>query len=228
MTVRVLRGDCRTILPTLPANSVHSVADSNVIRYNFGMKNIPIDVLAYAAGVIDSDGSIGIRRSTYAKRVRGDARNPIYSTRVCVKQVERDAVALLKDSFGGALMVERSTLKNGRPFYYWEIHSRQATAMLRALLPYLRIKRRQAENCLALYALIDGAMRTKVLGTRLLPHWTGKAVMVRTMGHTDEHVAACEALYLKAKQLNVVGMKGGPDERQTTDRGCTRDTANAA
>jgi len=28
MSVRMLRGDCRTILPTLPANSVHCVVTS--------------------------------------------------------------------------------------------------------------------------------------------------------------------------------------------------------
>jgi len=37
MSVRVLRGDCRTILPTLPANSVHCVVTSPVVWYNYGM-----------------------------------------------------------------------------------------------------------------------------------------------------------------------------------------------
>jgi len=204
-----------------------AVDNVTTLRYNTGMSNIPIEVLAYAAGVIDSDGSIGIRRSTYAKRVRGDAHNPIYSARVCIKQVEPEAVTLLKASFGGSLMVERASLKNGRPFYYWEIHSRQAAAMLRMLLPYLRIKRKQAENCLALYTLIDEARRTKLLGTRTMPHWTGKIVTVRTMGHTDEHVAACESLYLKGKRLNSVGVKGVRDD-QTIDRRLPRSAGNAA
>lgn len=195
--------------------------------YDVGMNHIPTEVLAYAAGVIDSDGSIGIRRSTYAKRVRGDARNPIYSARVGVKQVETQAVSLLKETFGGTLYSQDNVLQNGRPLYTWETHSRQAAAALRLLLPFLRIKRRQAENCLALYALMDGAMRSKQLGTRDMRHWTGKVVTVRTMGHTDEHVAACEALYLKAKQLNSVGVKGVRDDN-ITDRGLPRIAANAA
>lgn len=99
--------------------------------------------------------------------------------------------------------------------------------MLRQLLPHLRIKRRQAENCLALHELIDGAVRSKVLGTRTLHHWAGKQVTVRTMGHTDEHVAACEALYLKAKQLNSVGVKGVRDD-QAISRGLSGSVANAA
>ncbi len=197
------------------------------LKYHLGVKNVSNEVLAYCAGVIDSDGCIGVRRSTYAKRVRGDARNPIYSARVCAKQVEPEAVTLLKETFGGSLMVERATLKNGRPFFYWEIHSRQASAMLQSLLPFLRIKRKQAVNCLALYALMDGSVRSKLLGTRALPHWTGKIVTVRTMGHTDEHVAACEVLYLKAKQLNAVGMKGVRID-QDIERGLSRGAPNAA
>lgn len=198
-----------------------------VTLYDAGMTDIPIEVLAYSAGVIDSDGSIGIRRSTYAKRVRGDAHNPIYSARVCAKQVEPDAVTLMKHTFGGTLMLQGPSVTRGKPLHYWEIHSRQAAVMLRLLLPHLRIKRRQAENCLALYALMDAASRTKLLGTRNLPHWTGKVVTVRTMGHTDEHVAACEALYLKAKQLNAVGMKGVRGD-QAISRGLSGSAANAA
>lgn len=215
--IRIIQGDAN-----------YTVDNVTMLRYSAGMTNIPNEILAYSAGVIDSDGSIGIRRSTYAKRVRGDAHNPIYSARVCVKQVEPDAVQLMKGAFGGSLMIERSSLKNGRPFYYWEIHSRQAAAMLRMLLPYLRIKRKQAENCLALYMLIDGAKRTKPLGTRTMPHWTGKVVTVRTMGHTDEHVAACEALYLKGKQLNSVGVKGVADECQDINRGLPASAADVA
>lgn len=186
------------------------------------------EILAYCAGVIDSDGSIGIRRSTYAKRVRGDAHNAIYSARVCAKQVTPEAISLLKETFGGALMLQGPSVTRGKPLHYWEIHSRQAATALRLLLPHLRIKRRQAENCLALYDLMDGAVRSKQLGTREMRHWTGKVVTVRTMGHTDEHVAACESLYLEAKRLNSVGVKGGPDECQGSDRGLSRHIANAA
>ena len=39
-------------------------------------------VLAYMAGVLDSDGYIGVHRSDYAMRVRGDAGQVIYSPRV--------------------------------------------------------------------------------------------------------------------------------------------------
>ena len=47
---------------------------------------------AYCAGVIDSDGYIGVHRNTYAMRVRGDAGQAVYQPRVQVKQVESGAV----------------------------------------------------------------------------------------------------------------------------------------
>jgi hypothetical protein len=228
VTIQLLTGDVRDVLPSLADASVHCVVDNvTTFRYIPGMNNIPIEALAYSAGVIDSDGSIGIRRSTYGMRKRGDRVTPGYWARINVKQVEIEAVSLLRELFGGNLRTEHNTLKNGRPFYAWQVQNQQAVRMLGLLLPYLRIKRAQAENCLTLHVLVDGAKRTKQLGTRELKHWTGKVVTVRTMGHSDDHVAACEALYLKAKQLNSVGMKGVRDD-QTIDRGCARSTADAA
>lgn len=104
--------------------------------------------LAYAAGVIDSDGCIGIRRSDYAMRVRGDATQAIYFERVTVKQVEPAAVDLLNALFPATRGITDPSAKRGRPLHYWHIHSRAAGAALVALLPYLRIKREQAINAI--------------------------------------------------------------------------------
>ena len=40
--------------------------------------------LAYLAGVMDSDGYIGVHRNTYSMRVRGDAKQPVYQARAQV------------------------------------------------------------------------------------------------------------------------------------------------
>ena len=53
-------------------------------------------ILAYLAGVIDSDGSIGIKRSTYAMR-HGNGGQATYSERVMCRQVTPEAVRLLND-----------------------------------------------------------------------------------------------------------------------------------
>lgn len=75
---------------------------------------IDVTVLAYCAGVIDSDGCIGVKRNTYSMRKVGDATQPTYSERVSIKQVEPQAVRLLKDTFGGNLHAPRSRQQTQR------------------------------------------------------------------------------------------------------------------
>jgi excisionase family DNA binding protein len=109
------------------------------------MDSAPTD-LAYAAGVIDSDGYIGVRRSTYGMRVLGDCGQAVYGPRVVVKQVTLPAIDLLQELFGGAITVSRASAARGRPLHAWEVHSAAAGVACRALLPYLRIKSAQAQN----------------------------------------------------------------------------------
>lgn len=115
--------------------------------------------LAYAAGVIDSDGSIGIHRSTYAQRVRGDAGQAVYMPRVTVKQVTPQAIDLLHDLFGGHRYAGKPTAVRGRPLIAWNVHSRLAVQVCEAVLPYLRIKRAQAVNAIEVGRLNSGTNR---------------------------------------------------------------------
>jgi len=78
-------------------------------------------ICAYLAGAIDSDGSIGIKRSTYHQRVRGDARNAVFIERVMLKQVTPQIPELLHQTFGGHLKLQKPACgKNGRPLYAWQ------------------------------------------------------------------------------------------------------------
>lgn len=104
--------------------------------------------LAYAAGVIDSDGCIRVSRSTWRARKKGDCINPTYQAVIFVRQVETEAVEFLHQAFGGYRSMTTPTAKRGRPMHSWNIHSQAAGRVLELLLPFLRIKRRQAENAL--------------------------------------------------------------------------------
>lgn len=154
--------------------------------------------LAYCAGVIDSDGTIGIKRNTYSVRVIGDSQQPTYSERVCVKQVESAAVDLLKALFGGSRYLGGPGSNRGRPILVWQVSDRKAIACLKALVPYLRIKREQALNCLALRALKEKSKRAKV---------------ARGRGHRGsaprpiELTTQMEALKVRASELNRVGIR---------------------
>lgn len=153
--------------------------------------------LAYLAGVIDSDGSISIRRSTYAMRKRGDAGAPIYSERITVRQVTPQAIELLHATFAGYRYTSDPSAKRGRPLEGWEVTDKRAHLALVALLPYLRIKRRQAENCLALRALKEQSARMRVAKGR------GHA---GAAARTPEMNADMEACYLRNRELNRVGI----------------------
>lgn len=155
-------------------------------------------LLAYAAGVIDSDGTIGIKRSTYGLRVRGDAKQPIYSERVAVKQVTAGAVDLLHELFGGTRRTEKRGC--GVPMQVWQCTDRQAADCLVRVLPYLRIKRAQADNCLILRQAKEQSKRARVAVGR--GHAGGAS---RPQNLSD----AMEAAYQRAKTLNLVGAAAG-------------------
>jgi hypothetical protein len=162
-----------------------------------GLRKLAETDLAYAAGVIDSDGTIGVKRNTYSMRVVGDCGQPTYSERVCVRQVEPEAVELLHAMFGGRLGHSKPSVKRGRSLYEWQVTDAKAAACLTALLPYLRIKSKQAENCLALRSVKESSKRARVAHGR---GHTGAAP------RSQEHSTAMEWHYQAAKELNRVGV----------------------
>jgi hypothetical protein len=153
--------------------------------------------LAYCAGVIDSDGTIGIKRSTYGMRVRGDSSQATYSERIKVKQVESQAVDLLHDIFGGSFRIEAASLKSGRPLFAWHVTDLQCTSVCLALLPFLRIKKRQAENVLALRSVKEASR---------VQRWKRPKGQIGASRRAVEHTEAMDATYVIAKELNRVGI----------------------
>lgn len=107
------------------------------------MMNEPT-TLAYLAGVMDSDGYIGVGKKKAGKWAAN------YQPRVQVKQVDTEATDLFRETFGGHLYRHEPSAERGRPLWCWQVHSAACRPVLDALLPYLRIKRNRAENALAL------------------------------------------------------------------------------
>ena len=156
----------------------------------------PPEVLAYAAGVIDSDGSIGIQRETWPIRL-GRATQPTFSERVTIRQIEPEAVDLIHQTFGGSRHVIRPTerRKDSQPLQCVVLADRKASTLLAALLPYLRIKRGQAKLCLELRELKNDSLRARFAIGR--GHRGG--------GRRPEALtAAMDAVYLEMRRLNRV------------------------
>lgn len=88
--------------------------------------------LAYAAGLFEGEGSIGIFRNSH--------KNGIF-LRVMVSMTDPEPVAFMQAHFSGALGMERRNMPGRTPLHRWTACSRQAGAFLEAVLPYLRTER---------------------------------------------------------------------------------------
>lgn len=164
------------------------------------MSNIPETLLAYCAGVIDSDGWITILRSTYEMRhahCRGVS--PVYFGHVGVNQVTPEAVDILHGLFGGRRTMMRR--KGCRPLHSWTVTYVRAAVVVQAVLPYLRIKRVQAENVLLLQEL---KRKGKIA---CVPLGRGHVGSIPRPKHFTDAMEFC---WKTAKRLNAVGVKNHP------------------
>ena len=103
--------------------------------------------LAYVAGIIDGEGCITItkdKRPTY----------PGFQLRIQVNMANEWLPAWLRFSFGGSLR-EIVVKENQQRQWAWIIQSNSAMQFLKLVLPYLKIKRSQAELCMEMQRAKD-------------------------------------------------------------------------
>lgn len=150
--------------------------------------------LAYLGGIVDGEGYIGVKRT--GRR---------YHARLQVGMVERHAIDVLRETFGGSLTIEQHGRL--RPIHRWHVSDRQAEQALRSLLPYLRVKRDQAIVVLGLrdFQREERQHRTKVVGERQFPNQHGAVRTIPNLAHSDEYVALCHGYYERCRLLNRVG-----------------------
>lgn len=145
--------------------------------------------LAYLAGLVDGEGYIGVKRTA-----RRDATSPIYHERIQVRMVHEGAIRLLAETLGGNYYREKAHANNGRPLFCYQASDAKAAAILELLLPYLVVKRAAAENVLRLRASKNDP-RARLRGGMRQRRLMDPAVL-----------AEREAIYLRAKELNRVGV----------------------
>ena len=104
--------------------------------------------LAYAAGIIDGEGCI----STHVQK---DVRHlPSVYVKVCM--TDSRPIMLLQSMFGGPVRYKVAKIAHHRPQYVWDVSATRAEVVLKALLPFLIVKKEQAEKGLAIRALVIG------------------------------------------------------------------------
>lgn len=120
---------------------------------------------AYSAGIVDGEGSIFIKRTKPNGRQRGKSCQ--HTLVVIVTNTDLQLLDWLQGLFGGSVGLPKqpqssAVIRGTRPCKVWQVGGARASAVLRGILPYMRIKREQAEIGIAFH----GAKRAQVVRWR--------------------------------------------------------------
>ena len=104
----------------------------------------------YFAGFFDADGTVTIEKYTYKRDyVHGPKAGKLrYAIKVQVGNVYRPVCQMYHERYGGSLYVRKTKSKTHRPIWVWHVNSLKAVAFLEDVVPYLTVKKRQAELAL--------------------------------------------------------------------------------
>lgn len=154
--------------------------------------------LAYIAGVIDSDGYIGLTRSRENRRTK---KTYSYRPTITITQTKPQAIALLKDIGLGRFGIKKQQSKKHKSLYRWGIYSyRDVKFLIKRILPYLRIKKEQAKILLE-YCKHRERVMSKKANCRKDPK-TGKFIASSKTTYTGYE----KIMWENIKQLNQIGI----------------------
>ena len=98
------------------------------------------EVLAYAAGIVDGEGCISI-----GKKSMGTDKLPRLTMILTVVNTNEWLIRWFKMQFGGNIRNQKPSNQRAKLKWVWRVESRKASEIIKLLLPYLQIKRPQAE-----------------------------------------------------------------------------------
>ena len=150
------------------------------------------------ATALDCEGYIGIIKPAIAFH----RLTPGYHIRVSVAMTTPQYIKLLHDTYGGYIRVRGGRHATWKEQYDWGVSSKKAVALLQDLLPYFRIKKPQADICLAFHAA------RLACGHR----WN------RNEGLPSDVITRYQDYYLQMRRLNARGKnQTGVDCLSTSD-----------
>jgi len=120
----------------------------------FLVKEITSEQAAYIAGIIDGEGTIGIAKGKDTKAKRGIS----YRLFVSVANTDHKLLDWLQQTDGAGTIVfnDRSSFnKKWSPIWKWTISSCASAQLLNRILPWLVMKKPQAELALEFYSRLD-------------------------------------------------------------------------
>lgn len=102
-------------------------------------KKHTIKELAYTGGIIDGEGYIGIRRV----KTKNSQRGFLLCLKVHVTNTNSMLVKWLQSLYGGSVYCHPH-IGNRKDDWQWCVQTAQALKFLKLIIPYLKIKKRQA------------------------------------------------------------------------------------
>ena len=107
------------------------------------MKQSNVSRYAYLAGIVDGEGCISALED---KRFSGQC-----FVHLSITQKDGRLIDWLYGTFGGNIFENTTSgFSAGSSCYRWDLYSEKATKLLKKLLPFLRMKKRQAELAIRL------------------------------------------------------------------------------
>jgi len=187
---------------------------------------------SYLAGLFDGEGTIVFSKS---KSMMPKYRNwhPSYSSKIAIKMTNREAIELFSKTFNGKISYKVSVPNRKLVYGFQKSGSNKIVEILEKLLPYLKVKKKQAEamidfltenknkhwrhiNCQKKYACKICKKSKKIQGYGLCPacymrmRRSGKISQYKTEGTKnfnlipDEELIRREDFYQKMKKLNAL------------------------
>lgn len=106
------------------------------------LPHLPDTELAYLAGVLDGEGHIGIARRAHKHAVTPEGATGIV---MAVANTHLPVLEMFKRAFGGCVHSKPKSRYGWHQAHSWHIGGRRALYAIHQMLPYLVIKREQAE-----------------------------------------------------------------------------------
>lgn len=108
--------------------------------------------IAYLAGIVDGEGSFVLHYH---------ARRSKYSSQLQIGNTDLRLLQWIVSNFGGSVYPEHRESPRHKPIWRWISHSESLTDLIESILPYLIVKRSQAELILAYRATVSPVRTTK-------------------------------------------------------------------
>lgn len=155
----------------------------------------PPHTCAYIAGLLDGEGYIGIKRRRPSKANRMVSFR--YCAAVSVAMTDREPVQLIADFCGSGHLIRVRTRGKNKTIYEFMVEYGRAAELLRAALPFLIAKKRQALLVIELCELqkTERNHRTKVSQVLRYKAGVNAGSQYRVLMHSDEYISRLDVIY---------------------------------